>query len=285
MTITHHVAKKFTNKTSGTKMTWWKTSFNMPVPNIFDNNSTYTETEWMLNATGEATSFDLSGFDAWWEVVCASSVFTLYGPFAGGTVNIFQEWKDPSGTVLISNNTSVSFPALSAWYWSSYQLAMNIGIASWEISAAGTYSIAGYTSGAHTASQSQNIVFSNVPSVSTYTPGMMWVEWNNLCWSSANGHIHKRSGTDMGNPWATPGYIWIYGSYIYWIWSDGHKYVWPINFQQFSSIFYNGPSPWVVSWQTPWFMWADSNFWWEHIWYIAESGYKWIMPSGEDPYA
>lgn len=45
-------------------MTWWKTSFNMPVRNIFDNNSTYTETEGMLNATGEATSFDLSGFEA-----------------------------------------------------------------------------------------------------------------------------------------------------------------------------------------------------------------------------
>lgn len=45
MVLTNHFAKAFTNKTSGTKMTWWKTSFNMPVRNIFDNSTTYTETE------------------------------------------------------------------------------------------------------------------------------------------------------------------------------------------------------------------------------------------------
>ena len=66
MVMSNHFAKWFSNKTTWTKFTWWKTSFNMPVKNIFDNNSIYTETEWMLNAIGEATSFDLSGFDAWW---------------------------------------------------------------------------------------------------------------------------------------------------------------------------------------------------------------------------
>lgn len=84
-------------------MTWWKTSFNMPVPNIYDNNSSYSETEGMLNATGEATSFDLSGFDAGHEIVMASTVFSLRGPFAGGTINVTQNWKSPGGTVLVTN--------------------------------------------------------------------------------------------------------------------------------------------------------------------------------------
>lgn len=50
----------------------------MPVKNIFDGNTTVTETEGLLNAIGEATSFDLTGFDAGWEAIAASSVFTLY---------------------------------------------------------------------------------------------------------------------------------------------------------------------------------------------------------------
>jgi hypothetical protein len=43
--ITNHFAQGFANKASGTKFTWWKTSFNMPVRNIFDNSSIYDEYE------------------------------------------------------------------------------------------------------------------------------------------------------------------------------------------------------------------------------------------------
>lgn len=285
MVLTNHFAKAFTNKTSGTKMTWWKTSFNMPVRNIFDNNSTYTETEGMLNATGEATSFDLSGFEAWWEVISASSVYTLYGPFAGGTINLTQTWKNPGGTTIFSNGpVAVSFPSLSAASWGSYQLASNQWVASWEIAASGTYSLDMVATGAYTDTVNFPVTFTNVPSVSTYTTGMMWIEWNNLRWSSANWHLHTMVGTAVANPAATPWFLWIEWNYIYWIGSDWQKYRWQYNFQQFGSAFSNWPSPATVSWETAGMIWMDSNFWYEHIGYIASDWTKWINNSWDNPY-
>lgn len=286
MTMSNHFAKAFTNKTSGTKFTWWKTSFNMPVRNIFDNNSTYTETEGMLNATGEATSFDLSWFEAWWEIIAASSVYTLYGPFAGGTINLSQVWKNPWGTTIFSNGpVAVAFPSLSAASWSSYQLASNQGVASWEVASSGTYSLDMVATGAYTDTTNFPVTFTNVPSVSTYTPGMIWVEWNDLRWSSANWHLHTMVWTLISSPSATPWYIWVEWDYIMWIGSGGGKYRGQYNFRQFASAFSNGPSPTVVSGATPGYWWMDSNFWYEHIWYIAADGYKWINNSWENSYA
>lgn len=85
----------------------------MPVKNIFDNNAIYTETEGMLDAIGEATNFDLTGFQAGWEVIAANTVFTIYGPFAGGTVTVSQTWKDTTGATIFTNTANVSFPALA----------------------------------------------------------------------------------------------------------------------------------------------------------------------------
>lgn len=85
---------------------------------------------------------------------------------------------------------AASFPSLTAAQWSSYQLASNQGVASWEIASAGTYSLDMIATGAYTDTTNFPVTFTNVPSVSTYTPGMVWVEGNNLRWSSANGHLH-----------------------------------------------------------------------------------------------
>lgn len=68
----------------------------------------------MLNAIGEATSFDLTGFEAGWEVIAASTVFTLYGPFAGGTVTVSQTWKDTTGATIFTNSANVSFPSFGS---------------------------------------------------------------------------------------------------------------------------------------------------------------------------
>lgn len=258
----------------------------MPVKNIFDNNSIYTETEWMLNAIGEATSFDLSWFDAGWEIVAANTVFTLYWPFGWWVINVSQTWKNPSGTTIFTNGPIwVSFPSLTAWQWSSTQIASNQWVASWEVYVDWTYQLVATATWAYSDSNTFNVVFTNVPSVSTYTPGMTWVEWNNLRWSSWNWHLHTMVWTLVSSPWATPGMIWIEWDYIMWIWSGWSKYRWQYNFRQFASAFSNGPSPAVISWQTPWYMWMDQNFWYEHIWYIAADGYKWINPSWENPYA
>lgn len=286
MTLTNHVAKAFANKTTGTKFTWWKTSFNMPVRNIFDSSATYTETEWALNATWEATSFDCSGFEAGWEAVAANSVFTIYWPFAWWTINCIQTWKNASSTTTFTNSAAIVFPSLAwAWDWSSYQLASNQGIAAWEIDSDQTFTIVASTTWAFTTSQTDSITFTNVPdTATTYTTGATWIQWNDLRWSSANWHLHTMAGTAVANPGATPWFLWVEWNYIYWIGSDWQKYRWQYNFQQFGSAFSNWPSPATVSWETAWMTWMDNNFWYEHIGYIASDWTKWINNSWEDPY-
>lgn len=283
--ITNHFAQGFANKASGTKFTWWKTSFNMPVRNIFDNSSIYDEYEWMLDSYWEGTSFDLSGFEAWWEVVWASTVFTLYWPFAWWTLTFNQAWKNTLGTTIFSSGWSAVFPSLAtATNWSSYQLISNQWVASWEIDTSWTYNLEANITWAFTATDTFWVTFSNVPSVATYTPWMVWIEGNNLRWSSANWHLHTMVWTVVWTPWTTPWYCWIEWDYIMWIWSSGNKYRGQYNFRQFWSASINWPSPAVVSGQTPWMVWMDSNFWYEHIWYIAQDGYKWINNSWENPY-
>lgn len=55
-------------------------------------------------------------------------------------------------------------------------MASNQGVASWEIASAGTYTIEMVATGAYVDTTSFSVTFSNVPSVATYTPGMIWVE-------------------------------------------------------------------------------------------------------------
>jgi len=289
ITITNHVAKGFSNKTSGTKFTWWKTSFNMPVPNIFDNNTSFNDTEWMLNAIWEATSFDCTWFEAWWETVALNSVFTIYWPFAWWVVNCKQEWKNALWTVTWTANSNVTYPSITAWNYSFSQRVYNQWIASWEIDSAQTFTVVWTMSWAISWSQTNSITFTNVPNTSTtYTPWMLWVEWTDLRFTSANWHIHTVLWNSLGYvDTAKAGMVWIdtADNLVRWIATNGYKYAGKYNFQQFWSSFSNGPSPAVVSWQSPWYIWMDNNFWSEHIWYIANDWYKWIFPSGENPYA
>lgn len=288
ITITNHLAKWFSNKSTWTKMTWWKTSFNMPVTNIFDSNAIYTETEWMLDAIWEDTNFSLTWFQAWWEVIAWSSVFTIYWPFAWWNITIKQEWKNPSWTVLFTNQTTINFPSLATSSdWSSYQLASNQWVASWEIAWNWTYQLVSTASWVISWTTTTNFTISNCPdTATTYTPWMMWVEWNDLRRTSANWHIHTVTWNVVASPWATAWYIWSNSANwdIFWTWTSWNVYVWPVLFRQFASAFSNWPSPAVVSWQTQWMIWMDSNFWYEHIWYIAQDWYKWIFPSWENPY-
>jgi len=286
ITITNHIAKWYSNKTSWTKMTWWKTSFNMPVKDIFDNNSNYTETEWMLNSIWEDTNFNLTWFQVWWEAISWSSVYTIYWPFTWWDVLCKQEWKRPNWDIMFTNQATVNFSSIASWSWISYQLASNQWVASWEINWNWTYQLVATASWAITWSTTTDITISNCPNTSTtYTPWYIWVEWNDLRWTSANWHIHTRNWTYISNPWATAWYIWIEWNNFCWIWWNWYKYKWPYNFKQFGSVFSNWPNPWVVSWQTPWYIWMDNNFWYEHIWYIANDWYKRIFNSWENPYA
>lgn len=286
MTISNHFAKWFSNKTSWTKMTWWKTSFNMPVKNIFDDGSIYTETEWMLNAIWEDTSFNLSWFDNWWEVIRANTVFTLYWPFTWWTINISQKWKNTYWTTIFTNWPVVwDVPEISDWYWLSYQLASNQWVTSWEINMDWTYNLIAVASWRFAQSNIFPVTFNNVPIIETHTPWMIWIENNQFCWISANWHIHKVNWTLISSPWATAWAIWVEWNYLYWIWTSWWKYRWPYVFKQFASFFSNWPSPRTISWQTNGMVWMDTNFWYEHIAYIDQNWDKWIFNSGENPYA
>lgn len=284
--IYNRFAKWFSNKQDWVKFNWWQTSFNMPIPNLFQSMWVYTTTEWYLNSIWEATTFNLSWFDPGWEILAVNSVFTMTWPFAWWIVNLKQTWRNTFGNVMFTNGPYTSlFPSLSSWYWSFTQLLSNQWIAAWEVDRSWTYSLTLDITWAYTASQTSYVDFTNVPSLPTYTPWMIWVEWNKLCWTSANWHMHKMTWILTASPWATPGALWIEWDYLYWIWSWWWKIRWQYNIRQRSSSFWNGPSPWVVSWQTPWMIWMDSNFWSEHIWYISANGYKWINNSWLDPYA
>lgn len=83
---------------------------------------------------------------------------------------------------------------------------------------------------------------------------MIWVEGNDMRWISANGHIHTVYGTQIGYiGTSVTGKFWMdtADNKIRWIGSDGYMYTGKYNFQQFGSYFSNGPSPTVVSGQTP----------------------------------
>lgn len=288
ITITNHLAKWFQNKSSWTKMTWWKTSFNMPVTNIFASNSIYTETEWVLNAIWEATNFDLSWFQVWWEAIAWSSVFTIYWPFTWWNVTAKQDWKNPDWITIFTNQATINLPSLDSWSWQSYQLVSNQWVAAWEISWNWTYKLVATASWAISWTTVTNFTISNCPNTAiTYTPWMIWVEWNNLRFTSANWHIHTIYWNIVSSHWASPWYIWSNTSNwdIFWTWTSWNVYVWPVLFKQFASIFSNWASWTTFAWiDKQWYIWLDNQFWWEHISYIASDWYKWLMPSWNNPY-
>ena len=288
ITITNHIARWFQNKSSGTKMTWWKTSFNMPVKNIFDNNSIYTETEWMLNSIWESTSFNLTWFQVWWEVFAWSSVFTVHWPFTWWNITLTQTWKNTSWWTMFTNQTTRNFTSLSSWAWESYQLISNQWVAQWEINQNGTYQLVSTASWAISWSTTTNITITNCPDTSLYyNPWMIWVEWNNLRWSSANWHLHTVFGDVVASRWATPWYIWSNSVNwkIFWTWTNWNIYVWPVLFKQFDSSFSNWATWETYAWTSKqWYIWMDNQFWWEHLSYIASDWYKWLFPSWENPY-
>lgn len=255
------------------------------------SSSTYTiyiETEWMLNSVWSATSFDMTWFQPWWEILVCDTVFTINWPFAWWTCYISQVWKKPDGTTIFTNWPYTKYyPSLGSWEWSWNQIVSNQWFADWEVNVNGLYTMTATITWAISQTDIFPFTITNCPSITIYTPWMMWIEWNNLMFVSANWHIHTVYWNSLGYvDTAKSGMFWIdtADNLVRWIWANGYKYAGKYNFKQFWSSFSNWPSPTVVSWQTPWYLWADSNFWYEHIWYIANDWYKWIFPSGWNPY-
>lgn len=100
-------AKGVENKNSGTQMTWWKTNFNMPVPDVFDDLDDWEEDVGVLIYHGEDTNFNMSGFNQGWEAIVAVTGLHYEGNEGGGTHTIKQEWLNPSNSVMFTNQITV----------------------------------------------------------------------------------------------------------------------------------------------------------------------------------
>ena len=228
-TLRNRFVKWVLNDNDGTRMTWWKTSFNMPVQSIFWNTNNWVEGAWPFSYYWQATSFDLSGFEVGWEVIAAFSFFKITWPFSWGTVTCSQTWKNTSGSTIFVNEFDYSFPYLAdSSRWSEAVVASNQWVAPWEINKSWTYSctLSMVWSGIN-SSITYNVTFTNVPSMTSYTPWMLWVEGSQLCYVSANWHLHRISGIGAGSVGSTYAWkIWCasWTNDIYWIGNGGTKY-------------------------------------------------------------
>lgn len=297
-TTYNRFCKGVINNNSGIRMTWWKTSFNMPVPDIFSNGAWWVEWSWIFTYLWTDISFDLSGFEAWWEILAWFSWFNLHWPFSWGNITLTQTWKNTSGGVMFQNTWTYNFPTLSdSTAWHEVILGSNQWVASWEVNSAGTYKLeVSMVWSWINRTDIYNLYITNVPSVATYTPWMVWVEWDLLWYTSASGHRHKISGNVNGSVSSSnAGKLWCSDASddIFWIgswWIKNYSNSGATNYlrrtvRQIASTWSNW-APWqVFAWTSKaWMMWMDNEFWQEHIAFIGKSWYKELLFSGNYPY-
>ena len=288
LSINNMFAKGFENKSSGTKMVWWKTNFNMPVPNIFDNNTIFTQSEWMLDPLDSASTFDLSWYNQGWEIIAAATTFIIEGEVLNAWgVLIEQKWKKPNWTVMFTNSYNWIFNEQTSLDWQWFQIASNQGLAPWEVDLSWTYTLETSMSWDFNYSQTFSVTFTNVPSFTWYeTPWYIWVEWDNLKYVSANGFVHTIEGTNIWAVGWDPWSIWIDEDpfnnfhYINDGWDDN---IAPWKIEQFPSAFSNWAQS-AVSWKSPWYLYADNEFWWTHLSYIWDDGHKYLIWDWHYPY-
>lgn len=285
--IYHKVAKGVRDNPSGDIMTWWKTNFNMPVPQLYDG--TWIEGSGPFLYYGLATSFDLTGFVPGWEVAAFFCGWHWDGPLSG-TAYAYSEWRDENNALMFTcaNGVAVGLNIASG-YWYEYIYGCNQGVAGWEIDVAGNYRVRGWSTGTGALGQMDTtITFSNVPSTTqlgTDKPGYIWVEGNDLCFVCDSRWKHTITGDSQGYVNTTKaGYMWIDTSdYLHWIGNNGNDYRVKWKIQQFASTWSNGPTNSQCG-KTPGFIWVDDEFGQTHLSYIGNNGCKWLVGSGNYPY-
>ena len=270
-------------------MTWWKTNFNMPVPEIWNGNWVPDRGPFTYN--GQATSFDLSGLVAGFELVVFCAGFHWEGPLSG-TAYVYSEWRDENNNLLFTCADGIPIDLdIDSGYWYEYMRACNIGIAGWEVDTSGNYKVRSWSTGTGAMETMETtITFSNVPStsqMSTSKRGYIWVEGNNLHFINNNRWEHSITGEDQGYvDTAKAGYIWIdTDNYLHWIGNDGHDYKGKWRIKQFASTFSNGPTGEVFAGTSKkGYIWVDNEFGGTHLSYIGNDGYKYLFGSGNYPY-
>jgi len=270
-------------------MTWWKTNFNMPVPNLWSGS--WVEGRGPVMFYGAGTSFNLSGFLPGWELVAFFCGWHWDGPVSG-TTYLYSQWLDSVGSVMwyCANGLSVNLN-LAADYWQEHMYACNQGVAGWEVDVSGTYKCRSWSTGVQAmGNQDTSVTFSNVPSTtqmsSTYTGGV-WVEGNDLCYVCGNRWKHNMEGDSQGYVGTTySGAIWIDTSYyLHWVGADGNNYRAKWRIKQFASTWTNGPTGETYAGATySGSIWVDTEFGYTHLAYIAGDGYKYLAGSGHYPY-
>lgn len=295
VTITNHVSKGLQCLSSPFEyFNWYKTNFNMPVPNIFAG-STFTRYIGPVNIINASTSYSLSGFTAGLEICVylanwdfennSASVYNI-------STQLYNRWTDPSlNTIFWGYNGATFTYSLPAFTWISVYNAINTGIAGWEVNANGTYHCRASCTGTPTqGTVDTSVTMSNVPSVSgvSSNTGSIWVEGNNLCFINAQTWKHTMVGTYTGTYAGTSkaGSIWVNNSNeLCWIGANGYKYICAWHKQQFASVFSNSSTGSVYAGTSKaGTIWMDSEFGATHLAYIGADGYKYLTGAGDDPY-
>lgn len=297
-TITNHISKGVQNyNDTSKKMTWFKTNFNMPVPNYMASNSPFTRYSGCWNYLTETTSYSLTGFVPGYEICNGCAIFDFEND-GGSTYNIdtylYVDWKDPSLNLIywIINGYHLVYSLPAGTYTEVWQ-AGNIGCAGWEVSASGNYHFRASASGTPNISVvDTTVAMSNVPSTSLLgsgTEGYIWVEGNDLCYVNANQWKHTIVGTYVNNtPGVTKaGYFWL-GSddLLHWVGSDGNDYKISWSVKQYASFYFNGPTGTTYAGTgNVGKIWVDNEFGETHLAFIASDGYKYLTGAGDNPYA
>ena len=287
---------------SSNTMNWFRSNFNMPVPNVLGFNG-FTSSVWErylgpANLITESYSYDLSDFSPGFEICVGLTMWDFDNN--GGSpyyidTTLYWDWKDPSGNIISNNGYIyethyVPPDPIPPGYYAPTWVAANIGCAGWEISSSGTYHYRASASGTPSISVvDTSVTMSNVPNTSVIgTPGYIWVEGNNLAYINANQWKHSIVGADQGYVGGTPGYFWNTAGTLglVWIGSDGHKYGLPWEIKQFYSYFPNSATgATYAGTANGGKIWVDNEFGYTHLAFISSAdGYKYLSGAGDYPY-
>jgi len=266
----------------------------MPVPNLYDDISPWTQYNGPFTYYGNMTSYNLSTQKPGYETACLTSIWTFENTGASDVdIDCYLQckWLDPDDTALVTSQNYHLMRRVNAGSWIEDIININIGIAGWEIDDDGTFSVLSTTTGDYTNSKSTDITFSNVPDTSqfgTNIRGHVWVEGNGLCYLNANGWKHSILGTYVStSPGTTKaGHIWVdTNNDLHWVGGNGwdYKAYWKV--KQFASTFSNGPTgATYAGTSNAGYIWIDNEFGWTHVAYIGYDGYKYLTGGGDDPY-
>jgi hypothetical protein len=284
-TVNNYVSEGLRNAGNGQKMVWYRTNFNMPVPQLDSGNPP--------TPYNNSTYYDLSSFSPGFEICVGMTIWTWTNSNTVTTwnlsTNLYQFWAKPNGQPYFYNyngyHIGVSIPP---GYYTFRWGAANTGCASWEVGSSGLYQWNASSNGNGAGSAQTYVSMSGVPNVNPVgTPGYIWVEGASLSYINASGWKHSIPGSYVGPSGLTPGYFWmdVNSNLLHWIGSNGQHYQAPWRIQQIASTWSNGATGSVYGGTAnTGKIWVDTEWGYTHLAYIGIDGYKYITGAGNYPY-